>query len=150
VDALVDRLPVELGDGVEELRAPGLGVAGQVLAGQLLQRRAFLAVGEMPDQGPGGDLRARADQGDQLGQQVDARLARATKRDGGASSSANEGCCSSSAIALRTTLRRGGASGRLPWLRTGADGAAAGFACRPVISASRCCIRSPKAPSGIC
>src|SRR5690606_24709344 len=31
VDALVDRLPVELGDGVEELRAPGLGVAGQVL-----------------------------------------------------------------------------------------------------------------------
>src|SRR5690606_32809607 len=39
---------------------------------------------------------------------------RATKRYGGCSSSASEGCCSSRPMAPRTRLRRGGANGRLP------------------------------------
>src|SRR5690606_2411926 len=44
VHALLQRLPVELGDRVQELGAPGRLVAGHRLAGELLQRGAFLAV----------------------------------------------------------------------------------------------------------
>src|SRR5690606_13074380 len=70
VDALLQGLAVELGDGVLELLVPGAAVARQGLAGELLQRRALLAAFEVFEQGAGGDVRAHADHGDQLGQQL--------------------------------------------------------------------------------
>src|SRR5690606_12230672 len=75
VNALAQGLAVELGDGVEELQAPAGVVAGQVQAGELLKRAGLLAAFEVAEQGAGTDVRARADDGDQLGQQLDARLA---------------------------------------------------------------------------
>src|SRR5690606_41034942 len=74
VDALLLGQPVELCDDVLEFLAPLGGVAGQVLAGELLQGDTVLTVCEVLEQGAGGDVGTRADQGDQFGEQLHAGL----------------------------------------------------------------------------
>src|SRR5690606_19963130 len=56
VDALLLGQPVELGDDVLEFLAPLGGVAGQVLAGELLQGDTILALGKVLEQRAGGDI----------------------------------------------------------------------------------------------
>ena len=77
VDALLQRLLLQLRQHVVEFRLPAGGIARQADAGEFLQGGGFLAFGEQFQQPAGGDVRAHLHDIQQFGEQFDARLAQA-------------------------------------------------------------------------